>query len=101
MNTIISTVKVTRAMTATVLVEHPATMTADEVMAGLKERAMDFAGYVSWWDVDSDDQRTEIASVALGVDESEVSDSGNGYPEPRIFELMLDEPTIDPNAVTE
>lgn len=96
MNTITSTVYVTRTVKAAVLVEHPYGWTEEQVLAQVKERALDFAQAIQWWSADSDDTHTEIAGVALGVDESEVSDPGGSGPEPYsppVFELTDDEPT--------
>lgn len=60
----ISTIHVTRTQHAYVSVEHPEGMTRAAVLAGLKDRALDFAPTVCWWETET---QTEWAEIALGV----------------------------------
>ena len=60
----ISTIHVTRTQHAYVAVEHAEGMSRAAVLAELKNRALDFAPNVGWWDCET---QTEWAEIALGT----------------------------------
>ncbi len=60
----ISTIHVTRTQHAFVAVEHSEGMTRAQVLAGLKDRALDFAPSVCWWETET---QTDWAEISLGV----------------------------------
>jgi hypothetical protein len=60
----ISTIHVTRTQHAYVAVEHPEGMTRAQVLGGLKDRALDFAPSVCWWETET---QTDWAEIALGT----------------------------------
>lgn len=62
----ISTVRVLRSSTTYVTVEHPESWGADEVLAALTSRMMDFGSRVGFYDADS---RTKIKDIAIGENE--------------------------------
>lgn len=61
---VISTIHVTQTLDAYVAVEHPEGMTAAQVLRAAKDRALDFAPSICWWDAT---KRTEWAEIALGA----------------------------------
>jgi len=61
---VISTIHVTRTQHAFVAVEHPDGMTAGAVLRGIKDRALDFAPAICWWETET---QTDWAEIALGV----------------------------------
>lgn len=60
----ISTIHVTRTQHAYVAVEHPEGMTRAAVLTGLKNRALDFAPSICWWETET---QTDWAEIALNV----------------------------------
>ena len=64
----ISTVTVTRTMSAPVLVEHPDEWTAEQVTAALMARALDFGSRVQMWDAEC---KTTLGDIALDEDLTE------------------------------
>ena len=75
----ISTVKIKRATTAEVVVEHPDEWSDDQVSAAVKNRAIDVAAGASMW---SGDSRTEIAGTEVGTDFRDGMDDDSFKPEP-------------------
>lgn len=61
---VISTIHVTRTQHAYVAVEHPEGMTAGKVLALAKDRALDFAPQIGWWDAETE---TAWADINVGT----------------------------------
>lgn len=61
----ISTVTITRASTADVVVEHPDDWTDAQILGAVKNRAIDIAAEAPMWNASN---RTTIGGVAVGED---------------------------------